>query len=271
MKKIFILMVLILFLVSFVNAEYICTETDGGLDYYTKGKVILTNKIGERTYNTTLNDRCFEKILSESYCTDNNHSSKINFNCPNSCKDGACIRTEKNLIPTQTKAKIKKIIQTKNKLKIHAKIGKICPIGCTCSGSVMKCKINRGKEMTIRAGKSGNTIVQIKGINMSTKVELYKDENKVYGVFKNNKTKEIKVLPDQVREKIKQKIKAKLQDEEIELNEAGVYKIQARKKAKLFFIFPVKEQVEMQMNSETGEMIRKRNSWWGFLARDIKE
>jgi len=31
---------------------------------------------------------------------------------------------------------------------------------------------------------------------------------------------------------------------------------------------PVRERVRFEMNSETGEVIRQRNSWWGFLAKD---
>ena len=33
----------------------------------------------------------------------------------------------------------------------------------------------------------------------------------------------------------------------------------------------VKEKVRTRVSSETGEIIRERNSWWGFLARDIQE
>ena len=172
---------------------------------------------------------------------------------------------------TQTpQNKIKKIIQARNKIKAHVQAGE-CPENCTCTGSVMKCEIEGGREMTIRAGKSGNTIVQVKGVNMSTNVTLYKSEGKVYGVFKNNQTRIIKIFPDEIKAKIKQRIKAKIQDEEIKLDEDGVYQVRANKKARLFFIIPVKEKIRTQINSETGEIIKTRTSWWGFLARDVKE
>ena len=78
-------------------------------------------------------------------------------------------------------------------------------------------------------------------------------------------------LPDAVKEKINQRIKAKLENQTIELDEDGVYQVQSKKRARLFLIIPIRERVQAQINSETGEIIRIRNSWWGFLARDVKE
>ncbi len=181
-----------------------------------------------------------------------------------SAHDGT--QTQKKVL---TQVQIQKAIQTKNRLRIGE--GE-CPIDCTCTGSVMKCEFANGtRQMTITAGKSGNTIVQVKNVNMSTKVQLYKSEGEVYGVFKNNQTKIIKVFPDEVKEKIRQKIKARLENYNITLDEDGVYQVQAKKKVRLFFLIPVKEKVKAQIDSETGEIIKIRNPWWGFLARDVEE
>jgi len=92
--------------------------------------------------------------------------------------------------------------------------------------------------MTITAGNSGNTIVQVKGADMSTKVELYQSEGEVYGVFKDN-TKKIKIMPDQVQTILTEKIGG-LEEHEIELDENGEYQIQARKKARLFGFYSCK-------------------------------
>ncbi|MEJ2268089.1 MAG: hypothetical protein P8X70_03365, partial [Nanoarchaeota archaeon] len=100
---------------------------------------------------------------------------------------------------------VKKIIQEKNRLRLQEQE---CPENCTCTDSVTKCQIENQREMTIRAGNSGNMIFQTKGINSSVKVELYKSENKIYGKVKGNQTKEIKYLPDQIQEKVKEKIRA---------------------------------------------------------------
>ena len=121
--------------------------------------------------------------------------------------------------------------------------------------------------MTVTAGRSGNIIFQVKGVNASTNVTLYKSEGKVYGIFKNNKTRAINFLPDQVKEKIKNKIKARLENQTIELDENGIYQIQGRKKARLFFLFPVREKIRAQIDSETGEIIRSEERRVGKECR----
>lgn len=167
---------------------------------------------------------------------------------------------------------IKALIQEKNKIKTATQNGE-CPAKCTCTGSATKCQLANGtREMTILAGKSGNMIIQVKGINATTNVTLYKSDNgKIYAVKKNNETKVINMLPDQVRERIRERTRVRLNNENITLNEKGEYEYQAEKEAKLFFIFSVKEKVKAEINAETGEVIRIRNNWWGFLARDKKE
>lgn len=178
---------------------------------------------------------------------------------------------------------IQKVIQTRNRLMIQQSNG-TCPENCTCDGSSMKCQTQDGnREMIIRSGNSGNTIVQVKNSEMNTNVALFKaDDGEVFGVFKGEQTKRI-ILPDEARERIKEKMKERikenererkqimLEDEEMELNEEGVYEHQARKRAKLFWVIPVKERVNTQIDAETGSVIKQRNSWWGFLARDVKE
>lgn len=85
---------------------------------------------------------------------------------------------------------IQKIKQLKNRLQIYLNATE-CPDNCTCAGSTIKCWINGQREMTIVAGRSGNVIIQVKGINASTNVTLYKSEGKLYGVFEGNETKRI--------------------------------------------------------------------------------
>ncbi|MEK6875120.1 MAG: hypothetical protein AABX30_00365 [Nanoarchaeota archaeon] len=151
-----------------------------------------------------------------------------------------------------------------------------CPNKCTCTGSVVKCFLDDGaRVMTIYAGKSGNIIVQIKEINMTTKVELYKDNEteEIIGVFKN-KTKTVTktiILPDKAFQKVQERLNAKVEAGKIELDENGNYIIVAKKNARFLGILSVKKQVTIQMNAETGEITKTRTVWWGFLARDVKE
>lgn len=166
----------------------------------------------------------------------------------------------------------KNTIRIKERIRTQYTNQSECPEDCTCAGSTTKCQIEGGREMTVYAGKSGNMIVQVKNTNMSTRVELYKNENgTLVGKFKGIE-KEIKVLPDQVKERIRERLKQKTCEcDEMELDEDGIYQVQAQKRARLFLIIPIKEKVKAQVNSETGEIIRIRTSWWGFLARDVKE
>ncbi|MEK6892288.1 MAG: hypothetical protein AABX25_03825, partial [Nanoarchaeota archaeon] len=66
-----------------------CTDSDGGLNYYTKGKVTLSD-------GQVLEDVCglqrYEGYVIEYYCGDD--SNVNNYKCPNGCKDGACISEE---------------------------------------------------------------------------------------------------------------------------------------------------------------------------------
>jgi hypothetical protein len=162
---------------------------------------------------------------------------------------------------------IKNIVRADNKINAMEKSGK-CPNNCTCTGAVVKCELKSGREMTIIAGKSGNTIIQVKGENMTTNVILYNSENKIYGVFKNNETREIKLLPDQVKERIRAKLSTVLENENITLNENGTYQYQGDNKARLFLIIPIKEVVNAQLDSQTGEIVQLKKPWWAFLAKD---
>ena len=169
------------------------------------------------------------------------------------------------------------IMQDKNRIKNNYTNQSECPDNCTCVGSAMKCELENGsRTMTIIAGKSGNVIFQIKDTNASTNVTLYKADGKVYGVFRDNDTHQI-ILPDEVKDRIKEMMKDKrgrisnLTDENITLNDTGSYNVEGKKKARLFWIIPVKEKVQFDVNSETGEITKTKTKWWGFLARDVKE
>lgn len=164
---------------------------------------------------------------------------------------------------------IRKIKQLKNRLQIHLNATE-CPDNCTCAGSTIKCWLNGQREMTVIAGNSGNIIVQVKGTNASTNVTLYKSEGKLYGVFEGNETKRI-MTPEQVQEKIRERKQKRWEEHNITLDEDGYYRVQSKKKARLFFLIPVREKVRTQIDAETGEIIKIRNPWWGFLANDIKE
>jgi len=169
-----------------------------------------------------------------------------------------------------TQTQVQNIMKEKNRLRIRSQNSSECPNDCTCSGSTTKCTFENGtRSMNVYAGNSGNTIIQVKNTNMSTNVELYKSEDgKVYGTFKGNKTLEV-MMPDEIKERIQNKTRARIQNQIMNLTEDG-YHIQAQKRARFLFMFPINENIEFDINPETGEMIKTKASWWGFLARDMK-
>ncbi len=187
--------------------------------------------------------------------------------CLNGVKTRNCVQNANACSNEQESPKISKTCEEKERINIKQKQTE-CPEKCECSGSTTKCWLANGtREMTVRAGNSGNIIIQTKGINGSTKVFLYKsDDGKLYGVFKGNKTREVKMLPDQVQERIRERIARQLEDEEIELNEDGTYDYQGKEKARLFAFIPVKVRVMAEIDSETGEIIKLRKAWWAIFT-----
>jgi hypothetical protein len=243
MRGLVTLVIISLFLIGFVGAISITSKAiDNSTDDDKENQVGTTNpenednKTDNKETNTTLRERIREKM-----------KEKLD------------------------ESQIKKIKAIKNRIRAEAQQGE-CPESCTCTGSVVKCQLASGKEITITAGKSGNTIVQVKGENMSTNVILYKLEGKIYGVFKNNETKIVRMLPDQVKERIREKIARRLEKENITLNENGSYQYDGEKRKKLFFFIPVKVRVRAEIDAETGEVISiSKPKWWEFLAKDEGE
>ena len=165
--------------------------------------------------------------------------------------------------------KVKEIIQNRNRLRINQTSE--CPERCACSGSVISCRSAQGKEITIRAGNSGNTIVQVRGAEVQTKAELYQSNGKFYGIFKNNQTKEIKVLPDQIREKVRERLNNSNSTYNMTLDADGNYEIQTQQRARLLGFIKVQQRLKIQVNSETGEITQTKKPWWSFLASTDEE
>ncbi len=163
--------------------------------------------------------------------------------------------------------RVQTAIQSRNRLRLNASE---IPEDCTITGSVIRCGLENGRVMVVMAGQSGNTIVQVRGVNMTTRTELYHHNGQVYGVFENE-TRLIVYLPDQLKDIIRERTQARLNNTNITLNENGTYEYAAEKEARFLGLFKVKEKVKWFINPETGEIIREQGPWWGFLASDIKE
>lgn len=165
-------------------------------------------------------------------------------------------------------ARVQTALQARNRLRLNASE---VPENCTITGSVIRCGLENGKVMVVMAGKSGNTIIKFDGgENVSTKAQLYHHNGEVYGVFENE-TRLIEYLPEQLREIIRERTRARLNSTNITLNDNGEYEYEAEKESRFLGLFKVREKVKWYINPETGEILKERGPWWGFLARDIEE
>ena len=78
---------------------------------------------------------------------------------------------------------------------------------------------------------SGNTIIQYQGINVSTRAEIYRNDDRIYGIF-GNKSKNI-LLPDEVKEKVLERLRMNDCNCSMELDEQARYEVRTEKRAKL--------------------------------------
>jgi len=278
MKKLFVFIVLTLFLASMIGFT-LADEDEGNQINPTSNEKIKER--GEIKYleleggcwiiETNDGTRYSPINLDEEY---KQEEAKVGFTATiatdivSACQIGILIELQEiDFIAKNDNLNKKVKLQERNRLRLNQSE---LPEGCTTSGSVLKCNVDGGRVMAIFAGNSGNTILQVKGINASTKVELYKENGSFYGVSEDNETILINYFPDEVRERIRNRIHADVEfEDEIELDKEGLYRVKTKKKARLFYLVPVREKVRAQVDPETGEIIKIRNPWWGFLAKDL--
>jgi len=141
-----------------------------------------------------------------------------------------------------------------------------CPENCTCAGNTIKCETENGRVMTVIAGKSGNIIIQTKGINATTSVILIKNASGTWGNF-SGKIKRIKYMPDEIKERALKKLKIETCTNcDMTLNEDGNYVMNINGTYRVLWIFPKKAIVVTKVNSETGEVTVLKKPWWKFRA-----
>jgi hypothetical protein len=83
-----------------VSQDYTCKDTDGGKDYYTKGKTYGlywedTINEGAQTYYDSCS-KCDDNLenceyVIENFCRDDGFVDSEEYNCPGGCEDGVCI------------------------------------------------------------------------------------------------------------------------------------------------------------------------------------
>ena len=99
---------------------------------------------------------------------------------------------------------------------------------------------------------------------------LNPEENKTFHLS-NGRNAEIKIMPETASQKAIERL-GEL-GFNIVLKEVGndrvAYEFSAEKEGKMFGLFKVKGKVAVEVDAETGEVIKVRRPWWAFMASGI--
>ena len=265
-KSILILFLIFLMFGIIINLQVISADSDNSgknsdastgndsTDEIEDEEQICCHIFGYRAYMEKVNSEY--ELLAEEECV-----------VPENLVGGGTETTSKKRCEEGYTERVQAAIQTKNRLKLNSSE---LPEDCTQTGSAISCELENGKAMIVMAGNSGNTIISFDGENVSTKSELYHHNGEIYGVFENE-TKIIEYFPEQIRERIRERTRARINNTNIHLNEKGEYEYEAQKESRFLGLFKVKEKVKWYIDSETGEILKEKKPWWGFLANDIEE
>ncbi len=79
---------------KFYSSQKTCTDSDGGLDYFTKGTVTICTFTDTSGGCGAIVDRCDGNVLTENYC-DGTDGKSVKYTCPYGCEDGACVKESK--------------------------------------------------------------------------------------------------------------------------------------------------------------------------------
>lgn len=102
------------------------------------------------------------------------------------------------------------------------------------------------------------------------------EDGKTYAQLSNGMNAEVKVMPDTASEKALEVLGAKCEETgcEIELKEVGkknetkaAYEVKAQKQVKVLGFIKAQMRTQAQVDAGTGEVVKTRNAWWGFLAK----
>jgi len=143
-----------------------------------------------------------------------------------------------------------------------------------------------GQQMMIQ--KNANNQIQLKvngvsancGLNLTQK--QVQNKTRLETKLSNGRNTEIKVMPNTASERALERLRLKNCVEEegcsIELKEVGqgqqaklAYEMKTQRQSKVFGLFRVRMQVQAQVDTESGEIVRVKKPWWAFLASEPAE
>ena len=140
---------------------------------------------------------------------------------------------------------------------------------------------NKGEASQLQVQTSsefGSTIRSQDG-NAEAKTEMKMsqgEDGKTYAELSNGMNAEVKVMPDTASERALEVLGAKCEETgcEIELKEVGkgeetkaAYEVKAKKEVKVLGFIKAQMRTQAQVDAGTGEVVKTRNAWWGFLAK----
>ena len=111
------------------------------------------------------------------------------------------------------------------------------------------------------------TVMLVEDVPIPSKMQLEERERKIY-VKTTDGDKEIKVTPSDAlgkATKIQEVISIEIQEHE----GLGVYAIKGTKTARLFFVYPLRAEVQQKINVEDGKVVYTKRPWWHILALGI--
>lgn len=105
--------------------------------------------------------------------------------------------------------------------------------------------------------------------------EMVQNRTRIHAQLSNGNMAEIKIMPDVAAERAIERLRLNMCENcSIQLKEVGqgnstamAYEVQTRSRAKVFGIFNTNVDAEVQVDAETGEIIRTRKPWWAVLPK----
>ena len=168
-----------------------------------------------------------------------------------------------------------------NKVKIERKV--------EIDGNKVKIKII--KIVTDEFGNEERTVIEIEREDgkrkvkiegeseIETELEIEQDENEsdLQAVLSNGEKTRLRVLPDEARQIIMERLKA-LNITNMTLEEINdrniprvVYQIEANKHGRFLGVFKLALKVDSQVDPETGEVLDVNKPWWAILVAEQDE
>ena len=303
MKKIMIFFVLLIFLVSFVFSitSFVIANNETNQTNNQGNETNCTENWSCTNWSDCVNETQIRTCTDLNDCNTTNEKPEETQDCEISnqttcttdgdcetgyeCENFICVLEDngnqtqhKKTVVTKTITRIEKRIEFKPWQKRNESE---CQEGCKCQGAVMMCRTENGKEITIEAGRSGNIItITIEKIGVETELEIESEvdeENnstKIKVKMSNGQKKEIKQLPNNIRQRVREQVKICIEDEDKcemklkEIRDELMYEVEGEKQSKLFNLFKKRMHIKTQVNAETGEIMNVNKPWWAFLASE---